>query len=190
MEIWHDDHGSDIAVRLEGQVQGLDGQAMLGAGGNLQRAHAQAFKNLQQAKIGGRFHGDGVPGPRDRAQRQVQGLDAAVRDNDVVGRGVDPVGQSPAGQDAAKVRMPLRRHRADQHLWRLAQRAGHRLLELFHRIGLRHGRGQREVGADRMRFALRDEVRHAVVDAHVLRGVQRPVDVRFADGGNAVAPGL
>ena len=53
----------------------------------------------------------------------------------------------------------LRRHRTDQHLWRLPQGADHRLLQLFHGVGLGHGRRQREVGADRMGLAFGDEVR-------------------------------
>ena len=77
----------------EGQVQRLDRQAMLRAGGDFQRAHAQAFQDLQQAEVAGRFHRDRVARPRDRAQRQVQRLDAAMRDDDIIGAGVDAVGQ-------------------------------------------------------------------------------------------------
>ncbi|MOA21023.1 hypothetical protein D3C78_1415000 [compost metagenome] len=163
---------------------------MLRAGRNFQRAHAQAFQNLQQPEVSGRLDGDGVPWPGDRAQGQVQGFDAAVRDDDVIRRGVDAIGQRPTRQHRAQIGMPLRRYRADQHVRRRAQRARHRLLQRVHWISLRHRGRQREVGADGVGFALGDEVRDAVMDADVLRGAQRLADVGLVDRGNAVSSGL
>jgi hypothetical protein len=182
--------GADVAVGLERQVQRFDRQAVLRAGGNLQRPHAQAFQDLQQAKVGGRFDRNRVAGPRHRAQRQVQRFYAAMRDDDVVRRGVDAVCQCAAGEHGAQVRMALRRNRADQHLRRLAQSADHGLLKFFQRIGFGHCRGQGEVGADRMRFALGHEVRDPIVDAHVLRRAQCLADVRLVHGRDGVAAGL
>ena len=73
--------------------------------------------------------------------------------------------------------MAVGRHGRCQQFRRVPRRARERQLQRPHRIGLRRGGGQREVGAQRMLLARRNEIRDPVVDADVLRGIERALDI-------------
>ena len=109
LQVRHHHHGLDVVVGLQGQVQSVDGDAGLRAGGNLQGAQAQAFQHLQQAVKRGRLHGDGVARLGHGPQRQVQGLNAAIGDLHVTRRHRHTQRQGAFGQHGAELGVALGR---------------------------------------------------------------------------------
>jgi hypothetical protein len=141
LQVRHHHHGLDAGAVAQGKFQRVQRDAGLRAGGNLKRLQAQAFKHLQQAIKRGRLHRHHIAGLGDGAQRQVQRLDAAMRDQYLVGRQRQAAGERAAGHGFAEHAVAiLRRGRAQQQRL-VAHGAGYRLAQRVHRIVL--GRGAR-----------------------------------------------
>ncbi len=71
-------------MRLQREGQCFERRAGGRTDRNFERAQAEAFERLQQTEKSRRLDRDGVARLRNRAQRQVHGLDTAVCHDDVV----------------------------------------------------------------------------------------------------------
>ena len=70
------------------------------------------FYRLEQAEVGRRLDGDRVAAPRDCLQRKSQGLGAAARDHNLLGRKCLSEAQGAAGDLLAQPQVAPR-HRID-----------------------------------------------------------------------------
>ncbi len=68
-----------------GQLQGLDAQAGIGIAGYFDDLQPQQIGQLQQAVIAGRFGGDQIARTGQDTQGHLQGIDATMGDDDLVG---------------------------------------------------------------------------------------------------------
>ncbi|MCY1237308.1 hypothetical protein D9M68_706260 [compost metagenome] len=156
---------------LRRQLERLERHPGLRAARDFQRAHAEAFEDLQQPVVGGRFHRDHVARAGHRAQRQVERLGTAVRDDDLLRRQLHPRVQRLARDGAAQRRMAFRLDRLGEQHRVPAQGARRGAAQRLG--GIERGRavGTAQVGMDMLVLAAGQQRRYALVDADVLRGI-------------------
>ena len=169
LQMRHDHHGLECRMLLQGELERLDRKSRARARGNLQCAQAEAFEHLQEAIKARRLDRNRVPRLRDGAQREVDGLGAAMRHHDLVGVHGDARSHRAARDHGAQLRIAAIVAGCGEQIGALAQRAHGDLLQLL--------AGKERIGCgdaaqiERVRNLLKagDERGNRRVDTHELR---------------------